>query len=719
MNTRKSRYTLAFLALLLFVGTLLPMTASADVVYQTFTKDSNGDLIWTQPAYYPVAIVGANILVPDKDDPEKLNPSPMQNPKDIFIDHRDHIFVADTGNSRIVEFNPSGELVRFITVPDSPLNKPEGLYVTEKGEIYVADTGNKRVVLLDKDGNLIREFGRPDSRYIPESFKYDPINVVVDKRGFLYIATLGGYQGLLQLDPEGEFQSFHGANATAFSAIDAMKRFFYTKEMYANEISKLPGSISSLAVDNDGFIYTTTSGQGITKKQIKKLNIRGIDMLETKDAQTARGSGGFGETRAFDTRYIVGSGVRIPQLIDLTIDNNGNITAIDSTFKYINQYDASGNLLFFWAGPSTADTIQLGLMKNPIAIDSNSINDLYVLDGQENIVQVFRLSEFGLKVNQANTLTLEGRYEESEEHWQEVLRLNSNFTPAMLGLAKAAYKRGDFERAMYLFEQGGNNKGYSEAFWQLRLVWFQKNFSLFASAILLLLLFYLVAEKYTRNLKWRVKWRNRKRSEKSFIVQFKHLFYILKHPIDGFTAVRYENKGSYWSAIVVLVLAYASLVISTLYTSFSFNTVVLHRFNVIMLLLQFIAIWFGWVISNYLVSSIYKGEGRFKDVFIGSAYALIPLILVGIPLTIISNGMTDSEGAIYAFLENGMWVWVGLLFFWKIQSLQNYTVGETAINIVMSLFAFMVLAILLLVTLGLSSDLKDFIVEVYQEVRLR
>jgi type IV secretory pathway TrbL component len=59
------------------------------------------------------------------------------------------------------------------------------------------------------------------------------------------------------------------------------------------------------------------------------------------------------------------------------------------------------------------------------------------------------------------------------------------------------------------------------------------------------------------------------------------------------------------------------------------------------------------------------------------------------------------------------------LFFWKIQSLQNYSVGETVVNILMSLFTFIMLAVLVLITLGLSTELKDFIIEVYQEVRLR
>jgi streptogramin lyase len=716
MKRLKSRRTLFFLALLIVMAAIVPVTAAAEVVYTTNTQDADGYLVWTQPAYYPVGIIGQDLTVPDKDNPSVTKPSPMQNPKDVFIDSRDHVYVADTGNSRIVEFDKDGKFLRYITVPESPLNKPEGIFVTKNFDIYIADTGNKRVVHLDQNGKLIKEFKRPESRFIPASFKYDPIKVVVDKRGFLYIATLGGYQGLLQLDPDGNFQSFFGANATQFGFLDSLKRMFYTKEMYANEISKLPGSISSVAVDKDGFIYTTTAGQTVTTNQIKKLNTGGTNMLH-RDNEANKDN--FGPMRRFDSKYVSGQGTLIPQLIDLCIDSNGNITAIDSSYKYISQFDSSGNLLYFWSGPSSASTTQLGMMKNPVAIDANSLNDLYILDGQDNVIQIFRLSEFGQKVNAANKLTLEGRYEESEKPWQEVLRLNSNYTPAMLGLAKAAYKKEDYETALHYFRLGGSHQGFSDAFWQIRLQWFQKHFSTLATVFVVLVLLYLFWDKLTKNMKWRVRWRNRQRSNKAFIVQFKHVFYILKHPIDGFSAIRFENKGGYITALAILALAYVAQVISTLYTSFSFNKTVISRVSLIMILLQFVLIWFAWVISNYLVSSIYRGEGRFRDVFIGSAYALLPMILVGVPLALISNFMTTSEQAIFDFLTKAMQVWVGLLFFWKIQSLQNYSVGETVVNILMSLFTFIMLAVLVLITLGLSTELKDFIIEVYQEVRLR
>ncbi|MBD2863234.1 YIP1 family protein [Paenibacillus oceani] len=713
MNLNKSRRILMLLVLTLAVAVaVMPMTAFAEVPYWTNSKEKQGRLIWTQPAYTPVGIFGKDLTVPDKDKPGATKASPLQNPKDIFIDKSDNIYVADTGNNRIVQFDSNGKWIRYIeaTVEGKPLNKPEGVFVTDDGIIYIADTGNKRVVRVNKDGST-KEYGRPPSKFIPEAFKYDPTRLVVDKRGFLYIAVLGGYQGLLQLDPEGNFQSFYGANATVFSPLDAMKRLLYTKEMYANEISKLPGAISSVAVDNDGFMYTTTAGQGIKKNQIKKLSIRGMNLLKT-DTDV------YGEVRRMDIRFATGGQVT-PQLIDLAVDSNGNITAIDSSYKYINQYDANGNLLFFWAGPSSANTTQLGLMKNPVALDASSRNDLYLLDGQEGVVQIFRLSEFGIKVNEANKLTLAGRYEESEGPWREVLRLNANFSPAMLGLAKAAYKQGNYEEARDLFKRAEDHKGFSNAFWQIRLQWFQKNFSLMATIVLVLVIGLALFERLTRKTKWRNAWKNRKRSQNSAAVQFRHMFYLLKHPIDGFTALRYENKGGYWSALAVLACAYASLVIMRLYTSFSFNMTDLNRFNVLSHFLQFALIWIGWVVSNYLVSSIYRGEGRFKDVFVGSAYALMPVILVGIPIAIISNIMTNSELAIYDFILNMMYLWAGLMFFWKVQSLQNYSVGETIVNLVLSILAFFILAVLLLVILGLSSDLKDFVYEVYQEVRLR
>jgi len=710
---QRRRLLLLLLLLAMLVSVMAPATALALVPYDTNYKDGFDQLVWTQSAYTPVEVLGRDVYLPDPKDPSKTVHSPLVQPKGIFIDDNDNIYIADSGNNRIVHLDEKGTFKRIIEIKDKPLKKPEGVFVNKNGDIYVADTGNKRVLRLDNNGNVIREFGRPDSKFLPETFKYDPIKVAVDKRGFLYIATLGGYQGLLQLDPEGKFQSFFGANKTEFSVMDALKRMLYTREMYLREISKLPGSVSSVTIDQNGFIYTVT--KEVTKGQIKKLNIAGKDLLATKNETSANSDKEktFGEVR-FPSRDKL-----TPKLNDLTVDRNGNITAIDSTLKYVNQYDANGNLLFFWSGPAGASSSKLGVVKTPSAIASNSKNNLFILDEENNVVQVFRLSEFGEMVHKANQLTQEGRYEESEKPWQEVLRLNAYYTPAMVGLAQAAYKKGEYEEAKRLFYEAGVTEGYSDAFWQIRLVWFQKNFGLLMNIMLILFIGTILFNRFTRKSKFRAKWRNRRKSQFPLVIQLKHAFYILKHPIDGFSAIRYEGKGSFTSSAIMLVLALVSFCIIRGFTSFTFNSSVVLGVNLVTLFFQFIIVWFGWVISNYLISTIYRGEGRFRDVAFGSSYALFPLVIVGLPMTLISNMMTLSEESIYSFMETAMVIWIGLLVFWKVQALQNYSVGETAMNIFLSLVTMTLLGVLVFITFGLSSELKDFFFSIYQEVTIR
>ncbi|CAM3609694.1 YIP1 family protein [Marinicrinis lubricantis] len=710
---------LSILCLLAVVlASLAPIKAAAEVTYGTFTKDSFGHQIITQPAYTPYKMIGTELTVPDSEDPSIQVPSPLQKPSDVFIDDKDNIYIADTGNNRIVKFNPEGEFLRYYQLEDNALNGPQGVFVTDNGDIFIADTGNKRVVRLSQEGELLNEYHRPESRNVPETLKFDPTKVVVDKRGYIYIVTMGGYYGMVQLDPDGEFKRFYGANAAPFSFMDAIKRAIYTREMYENETSKIPPSINNATIDHEGFIYTVTSGEGVSSQQIKKLNYQGENILaQYSKFGTAKQS--FGEYNRFDARFVDGVSMQ-PQIIDVAVDQEGNFTVLDSYYTYLSQYDASGNLLFYWGGPSSAATSQLGLIKTPSAIEINSKGDLFVLDSQENMLQAYRLSEFGALVHHANRLTQQGRYVESEEPWEEVLRLNSEYLPAILGLARVAYKKEDYEKAAELFKRAGNAVGYSESFWQIRLQWFQKRFSIFANTVIIIAVLFFILRRLSR--KWNVKrlWQQGMRGNRMALLdQLKQTLVIIRHPVDGFTALRYENKGSYLSAFILLAATSTALVATETTTSFAFNPVPPSSINIGSVLLPFFGVWFGFVVCNYLVSSIYHGEGRFKDVFVGSAYALVPFIIVGLPLAILSNIMTHAEGTIYDYLQNGMYIWLALMFIWMVQALHNYSVGETMLNIILSIFALMILAVLIFLIFGLTNELIVFIYEVYQEVVLR
>lgn len=714
---RTLRLTIAALTALSVLLTLAlaiaPGKASAGVSYETYYKDQFGQLFRMQSAYRPSGVLGDAIRIPDPANPGATIRSPLNKPQDLFVDEGDQIYIADTGNNRIVHLDEKGSLIRILEVPDSPLNGPQGIFVHGNGDIYIADTGNHRIVRLDRDGKLVKVFERPQSKLIPDSFKYDPIKLVVDKRGFLYIATLGGYQGLLQLDTEGRFQSFFGSNKAAFSVTDAVKRLLYTREMYAREISKLPGSITSVDIGTDGFIYTVT--KEVDRAQIKKLNIAGLDQLAVKNERTGKK-----EERSFGEYSWALADGSLPQLNDAAVDGDGNITVVDTKLNIVSQYDDNGNLLFFWGGQPGGQTAKRGVVTMPSAVETNSQGTLFILDSENHMIQTYRLSEFGAIVHKANSLTQDGRYGESEPLWREVARQNAYYSPALLGLAKAAYQKGEFQRAEELFREAGWAQGYSDSFWQTRLLWFQNQFGLLMNAALVLLGLHLLWRRLRRRIPASLKdrlvvWRRLP----PFLKELGHVSALIRRPIDGFQAIRYEGKAGIASSMILFLLAIGSYGVMSSSMNFVFHPESIVSASVFPGLARFAGIWFGFVVCHYLVSSLKQGEGRFRDVFYGSAYSLFPFLLLGLPLTLISNAMTLNESAIFLFLENGLYVWVALLFFWQAQGIHNYSVGEAAVNILLSIVTMAVCAVLLFIIYSLTSELWHFIYSVYQEVTIR
>ncbi|MFD2114973.1 YIP1 family protein [Paenibacillus yanchengensis] len=716
LRKMKSTRLLPGLLVACLLVVMFPATAFAEYPYSTNYRTSYGTLVWTQAAYAPDQVLGRNIFVTDPENPEAKVLSPLQQPSDLFIDKEDQIYVADTGNNRIVIFDENGEFDRILPpLENKPLSGPKGLYVDENRNIFVADTGNSRVVKLGQQGELLQEYTLPDSRFIPDNYRFEPIKVAVDKRGFVYIVSLGSYNGLLQLDSDGGFVRFFAANKAPFSFLDSMKRMIYSKEMYEKQLSKLPPAIANVNIDKRGFIYTVSYGSELKSEQVKKLNNAGKDFLG-KSSAPGGGNKKFGE-------YRFRSGTSsVNNLKDIAVDATGNFSVIDGESKMVSQYDAFGNLLFFWSGDASPNTTQLGIVKSPSAIEINSKNHIYILDDNANLIQSFRQTEFGEMVYTANNLTLDGKYKEAEPLWQQVLHYNAHYTPAMVGLAQSAFQKGDYEEAQRLYLAAGLQEGYSDSFWQLRLNWLQERFALIMNIIVVIVVLYLIF-KFIKKRKpdlFKVKLQMKGDNKlKRLGEQLRHGLYLMRHPIDGFTAIRYENKGSYWSGIIILLLAFVSYALSRSGTSFVFNADLIKPFNLFNIFIQFFLLWTGFVICNYLVSSILRGEGRFKDVFIGSAYSLIPLIIIGLPLTLISNGMTLSEEAIYSFLNQGMFVWVALLIIWQVKSLQNYSVSETVVNLLYTIGTMIIIAVICFIVIGLGAELRNFIYSIIQEVSVR
>jgi streptogramin lyase len=113
----------------------------------------------------------------------------LSSPRGVALDQSGDIFVADTGNNRIVEVTSGGTasaLAITVSSGTSTLSSPKGLGVNTSGKLYIADSGNNRIVTVASGSTT----GVVQSILGGVTLS-NPTAVVTDRIGNVYIADTG------------------------------------------------------------------------------------------------------------------------------------------------------------------------------------------------------------------------------------------------------------------------------------------------------------------------------------------------------------------------------------------------------------------------------------------------------------------------------------------------------------------------------------------------
>jgi YD repeat-containing protein len=136
-------------------------------------------------------------------------------PLDLALDPDGDLWVADTENDRLQEFDPNGKFIR--SIPLGASNRPWGIDVAPNGNIWVTEpVWFHRVSVFDHDGKLLRRIGSKGAGHLQFDF---PADVEVDSGGYAWIADARNDR-VQVFDSEGAYVTEFGEEGSGEGQLD-------------------------------------------------------------------------------------------------------------------------------------------------------------------------------------------------------------------------------------------------------------------------------------------------------------------------------------------------------------------------------------------------------------------------------------------------------------------------------------------------------------------
>lgn len=463
------------LTTVLLATTLLGDTANAQSLpYMTYNYDYREYVHYTPAAYLPDNTIRGEYLTYEGSPLGKF-----LSPQDICKDSSGNVYIADTGNNRIVVLDSA--MKKVINVISSfehngkvdTFNQPYGLYISKKSQLYIADSQNKRVVVLDADGAFVKIVANPTSESLEDDYVFTPLKVTVDYADRIYVIGQNMFEGIMVFENNGNFSNFFGTIKVEVSLWDKFWKRMATKEERANQQLFIPTEFTGIDIDKDGFVYASNiDPKG--KQGVRRLNPKGEDVIKKGENEMIGGEAWIGG----NTEYSGPS-----QFTDVVYRDNGIYSCLDRRRGRIFTYDHEGNLLYIFGGLGT----QEGNFYMPVAIEDMG-DRLIVLDATRAELQTFSVSEYGRLINEAVALRYDGDETLAVELWERVLELDENNELANTGIGKAYLTAGDYKQAMKYLELGMKRDYYSIAFRRYRNSFLTANANYLLTGVIVLII---------------------------------------------------------------------------------------------------------------------------------------------------------------------------------------------------------------------------------------
>ena len=211
----------------------------------------------------------------------------------------------------------------------------------------------------------------------------------------------------------------------------------------------------------------------------------------------------------------------------------------------------------------------------------------------------------------------------------------------------------------------------------------------------------------------------RKAAWSRYVASLKYSLHVITHPFDGFWDLVHEKRGTLAAAHTFLILFLLTRVMKLMLTSFQFISAPIQYINVFEEMASLALPLMILCIANWAMTTLFDGKGRFRDIYMAMCYALVPYILIQLPMILVSNMLTFEEASFYSVLLTISVIWCVFLVFTGLMEVHDYGPGKTFIFLIVTVVGAAVIIFLILVFFSLLSDALSYFVSMYREIVFR
>jgi len=192
-----------------------------------------------------------------------------------------------------------------------------------------------------------------------------------------------------------------------------------------------------------------------------------------------------------------------------------------------------------------------------------------------------------------------------------------------------------------------------------------------------------------------------------------------RHPVASFEAVKWENKGSVITGMVIVAMFFITMVLSAQLTGFIFNTRNPDNFSVINVFAVSVG-GFGVVFAaHYAVSTFLPSEANLRQLFITLAYPLLPYIVIQLLLIVLSNLVAMEMGVFLNVLNAIGMGWTGLML--VLGMIQTHRLGFSMVlaDLVLTALGAGIILFFMLLLYSLFQQIYVFLYTIVNEMMFR